>query len=161
MPVINTTSKNLSTYKTKMFRDVVNLVQNAITDVQILAMRDAPKFVNIDKKFTDKGLVGEVGVMGGVNTKEFGDDGLSGEVDKDDDSNRNNIAAYIEFGTGLSAREILAGYPKWIQDIAYEFYVNGQGTLQGKPYLYNNFLVIAEKFKRDLKELVDGQSNGD
>ena len=141
MPVINTTSKNLSTYKTKMFRDVVNLVQNAITDVQILAMRDAPKFVNIDKKFTDKGLTGEVGVMG--------------------DMEGNHIAAYIEFGTGLSAREILAPYPQWIKDIAHEFYVNGQGTLEGKPYLYNNFLIIAEKFKRDLKELVDGQSNGD
>ena len=141
MPVINTTSKNLSTYKTKMFRDVVRLVENAITDVQRMAMRDAPKFVNIDKKFTDKGLSGEVGVMG--------------------DMEGNHIAAYIEFGTGLSAREILAPYPQWIKDIAHEFYVNGQGKLQGKPYLYNNFLVIAEKFKRDLKELVDGQSNGD
>ena len=141
MPVINTTSKNLSTYKTKMFRDVVRLVENAITDVQILAMRDAPKFVNIDKKFTDKGLTGEVGVMG--------------------EMEGNHIAAYIEFGTGLSAREILAPYPQWIKDIAHEFYVNGQGKLQGKPYLYNNFLVIAEKFKRDLKKLVDGQSNGD
>ena len=141
MPVINTTSKNLSTYKTKMFRDVVQLVENAITDVQILAMRDAPKFVNIDKKFTDKGLTGEVGVMG--------------------EMEGNHIAAYIEFGTGLSAREILAPYPQWIKDIAHEFYVNGQGKLQGKPYLYNNFLAISEKFKRDLKELVDGQSNGD
>ena len=141
MPVINTTSKNLSTYKTQMFRDVVNLVENAITDVQILAMRDAPKFVNIDKKFTNKGLTGEVGVMG--------------------DMEGNHIAAYIEFGTGLSAREILAPYPQWIKEIAHEFYVNGQGTLQGKPYLYNNFLVIAEKFKKELKELVDGQSNGD
>jgi len=141
MPVINTTSKNLSTYKTKMFRDVVQLVENAITDVQILAMRDAPKFVNIDKKFTDKGLTGEVGVMG--------------------EMEGNHIAAYIEFGTGLSAREILAPYPQWIKDIAYEFYVSGEGKLKGKPYLYNNFLVIAEKFKRDLKELVDGQSNGD
>ena len=141
MPVINTTSKNLSTYKTKMFRDVVRLVENAITDVQILAMRDAPKFVNIDKKFTDKGLTGEVGVMG--------------------EMEGNHIAAYIEFGTGLSAREILAPYPQWIKDIAHEFYVSGQGKLKGKPYLYNNFLVIAEKFKRDLKELVDGQNNGD
>ena len=141
MPVINTTSKNLSTYKTKMFRDVVQLVENAITDVQILAMRDAPKFVNIDKKFTNKGLTGEVGVMG--------------------EMEGNHIAAYIEFGTGLSAREILAPYPQWVKDIAYEFYVTGQGKLKGKPYLYNNFLVIAEKFKRDLKELVDGQSNGD
>ena len=141
MPVINTTSKNLSTYKTKMFRDVVQLVEDAITEVQILAMRDAPKFVNIDKKFTNKGLTGEVGVMG--------------------EMEGNHIAAYIEFGTGLSAREILAPYPQWIRDIAYEFYVNGQGKLKGKPYLYNNFLAIAEKFKRDLKDLVDGQSNGD
>jgi hypothetical protein len=161
MPVINTTSKNLSTYKTKMFRDVVQLVENAITDVQRMAMRDAPKFVSISKEFTNKGLAGEVGVMGGVNTKEFGDDGLSGEVDKDDDSNRNNIAAYIEFGTGLDAIRILAPYPQWIKDIAYEFYVSGEGKLKGKPYLYNNFLVIAEKFKKELKELVDGQSNGD
>ena len=141
MTVINTTSKNLSTYKTKMFRDVVNLVENAITDVQILAMRDAPKFVNIDKKFTNKGLTGEVGVMG--------------------EMEGNHIAAYIEFGTGLSAREILAPYPQWIKDIAHEFYVTGQGKLKGKPYLYNNFLAIAEKFKKELKELVDGQSNGD
>ena len=144
MPVIkfiNTKSKNLSTYPTKMFSDVVRLEENAITDVQILAMRDAPKFVNIDKKFTDKGLTGEVGVMG--------------------EMEGNHIAAYIEFGTGLSAREILAPYPQWVKDIAHEFYVNVQGKLQGKTYLYINFLVIAEKFKRDLKKLVDGQSNGD
>ena len=119
MPVINTTSKNLSTYKTKMFRDVVRLVENAITDVQRLAMRDAPKFVNRDKKFTDKGLTGEVGVMG--------------------EMEGNHIAAYSEFGTGLSAREILAPYPQWVQDIAHEFYVNGQGKLQGKHYLNKNF----------------------
>ena len=87
-----------------MFRDVVQLVENAITDVQILAMRDAPKFVNIDKKFTDRGLTGEVGVMG--------------------EMEGNHIAAYIEFGTGLSAREILAPYPQWIKDIAHEFYVS-------------------------------------
>ena len=141
MPVINTTSKNLSTYKTQMFMDVVQLVEDAITDVQILATRDAPKFVSIAKEFTDEGLTGEVGVMG--------------------EMEGNHIAAYIEFGTGLSAREILAPYPQWIKDIAYEFYVSGEGKLKGKPYLYNNFLVIAEKFKKELKELVDGQSNGD
>lgn len=141
MAVINTTSKNLKSYKSKMYKDVVRLVENAITDVQIAATVDAPKFVNIDKKFSEKGLVGEVGVMG--------------------DFEGTHIAAYIEFGTGLSAQQILAGYPQWIKDIAWEFYVNGLGTLKGKPYLYNNFLVVLEKFKKDLKELVDGQDNGD
>ena len=139
MAVINTTSKNLQVYKSELFRKVVQLVENAITDVQIAATVDAPKFVSIDKKFTEKGMVGEVGVMGGSDP----------------------MPAYFEFGTGLSAREILAPYPQWIKDIAMEFFLTGLGTLQGKPYLYNNFLVVVEKFKKDLKKLVDGQSNRD
>lgn len=139
MAVINTTSKNLQAYKSELFREVVQLVENAITDVQIAATMDAPKFVSIDKKFTEKGLVGEVGVMGGSDP----------------------MPAYFEFGTGLSAREILAPYPQWIKDIAMEFFLTGLGTLQGKPYLYNNFLVQLEKFKKELKKLVDGQSNRD
>lgn len=106
---------------------------DSITEVEILATRRAPNFVSIDKRFTDGGLTGEVGVMGD-----------------------NPIAAYFEFGTGLSAVEILADYPDWVRNIAYDFYVNGKGTLQGKPYLFNNFLVIAERFEKELQQLLDG-----
>jgi hypothetical protein len=38
-----------------------------------------------------------------------------------------------------------------------QFFVNGLGTLQGKPYLYNNFLKNVEKFKIDLQALMDKQ----
>ena len=141
MAVINTTSKNLKTYQTQMFRDVVNLVDMAINDLHIAAIVDAPKFVTMKKEFTDKGLTGSVAVDG-----EF---------------EGTHLPAYIEFGTGLSAVEILRNYPQWIKDIAMQFYVNGRGTLQGKPYLYNNFLVIQKKFERDLKALVDKKSNLD
>ena len=34
-------------------------------------------------------------------------------------------AMYFEFGTGLSASQILAPYPQWVKDIAYEYYVSG------------------------------------
>jgi hypothetical protein len=136
MPVINTTSSNLKNYRAKKISEIKNLVMDSITEVEILATRQAPDFVSIDKSFSDGGLAGEVGVMGD-----------------------NPIAAYFEFGTGLSAVEILAGYPDWVRSIALDFYVNGKGTLQGKPYLFNNFLVIEEKFKGELNKIVNGQEH--
>jgi len=48
----------------------------------------------------------------------------------------NNLAAYFEFGTGLSAREILAPYPQWIKDIAWQFYVNGLGYIERKNRIF-------------------------
>jgi hypothetical protein len=66
----------------------------------------------------------------------------------------NPMAAYFEFGTGLSAREILAPYPQWIKDIAWKFYINGLGTLKGKPYLYPSVLKNTEIFNKKLDEIV-------
>ena len=150
--VENTLSKNLDLYKTQLFRDVVQLVEFAIKDTEMDAKRalnfDASyavdtRFINVVSSFRDKGLTGEVSV-----------DGAKREGGKGGD----DMAAYIEFGTGLSAREILAPYPQWVKDIAMEFFVNGLGTLQGKPYLYNNFLKNVEKFKADLQALMDKQT---
>jgi len=150
--VENTLSKNLDLYKTQLFRDVVQLVEFAIKDTEMDAKRalnfDASyavdtRFINVASSFKNKGLTGEVSV-----------DGAKREGGKGGD----DMAAYIEFGTGLSAREILAPYPQWVKDIAMEFFVNGLGTLQGKPYLYNNFLKNVEKFKADLQALMDKQT---
>ncbi len=149
--VKNTLSKNLDLYKTQLFRDVVQLVEFAIEDTEMEAKRalnfDASyevdtRFINIVSSFRNKGLTGEIAVDG---------------AKRGDSKGGNDMAAYIEFGTGLSAREILAPYPQWVKDIAMEFFVNGLGTLQGKPYLYNNFLKNVEKFKADLKALMDKQ----
>lgn len=136
MPVINTTSRNLERYRDEIVKKVKNLVFDSITEVEIMATRQAPNFISIDKKFSDGGLTGEVGVMGD-----------------------NPMAAYIEFGTGLYAAELLKDYPEWIRNIAWEFYVNGRGTLQSSPYLFNNFLVVEEKFKMELNRILNGQVN--
>src|SRR5690554_1819923 len=144
--VINTTTGNLQRYSKDTLKEIKLLVADITTQIEIDATRDAPRFtdagegnktegdlfINIDKKFTDNGYTGEVGVMG-----------------------ENNMAAYLEFGTGLSAREILAPYPQWIKDIAWKFFVTGQGTLKGKPYLYPNVLKGIPVFQRELKQLVD------
>ncbi|MGJ1362889.1 hypothetical protein ACR79B_20745 [Sphingobacterium spiritivorum] len=120
-------SAEIEGYRERKIKQLKDLVQNSITKVEILATRDAPNFITIDKKFSKNGLSGEVGVMGS-----------------------NEMAAYIEFGTGLSARDILSKYPQWVRDIAMKFYVNGQGTLQGKPYLYNNLLAVTAEFENQV-----------
>jgi hypothetical protein len=135
--VINTTSDNLKKYKADQIRKMRYLVVDTVTDIEIEATRNAPVgedgdiFINIDKRFTNNDMTGEVGVMG-----------------------ENNLAAYFEFGTGLSAREILAPYPEWIREIAWKFYINGLGTLKGKPYLYPSVLKNTEIFNKKLDEIV-------
>lgn len=136
--VINTTSGNLSKYKDKQLREIKNLVVDTATTIEIEATRDAPRgehdsdvFINIDKTIRKGGLEAEVGVMG-----------------------ENPLAAYFEFGTGLSARKILAPYPQWIRDIAWQFYVNGLGTLKGKPYFYPSVLKNEPIFDKELEKLI-------
>lgn len=47
-----------------------------------------------------------------------------------------DYAAYVEFGTGQFAAEYVATLePEWAE-IAYKFYKNGQGKLEGEPYFY-------------------------
>jgi len=135
--VINTTSDNLKKYKAGQVKKMRELVVDTVTTIEIEATRKAPVgedgdiFINIDKRFTNNDMTGEVGVMG-----------------------ENNLAAYFEFGTGLSAREILAPYPEWIRDIAWKFYINGLGTLKGKPYLYPSVLKNTEIFNKKLDEII-------
>lgn len=150
--VVNTTSANLKKYKEETIKKIANLVQDIATEVEIAATRGAPAFVTIDKKITEKGLQAEVGVMGGglVDIKDSTGN-VVGRVYKDG----NPIAAYFEFGTGLSAKKILAKYPDWIKKIARQFYINGKGTLTGKPYLFNNFLLKKKDFERELKKIVN------
>lgn len=129
--IINTVGRDLEKYRKDIIKQVTDLISDFASQLEIAATRDAPNFIHIDKKISKGGLKAEVGVMGD-----------------------NPMAAYIEFGTGLSAQDILAPYPQWIRDIAMQFYVNGQGTLKGKPYLYNNYLRLMHAFRVELDKIL-------
>ena len=146
--IINTVGRDLDKYRKDTLKKVKNLVSEFASQLEIDAIKDLNRassdrdymldeglenlnFINIDKKFTNGGFKAEVGVMG-----------------------ENDLAAYIEFGTGLSAREILAPYPQEIRDIAMKFYVNGQGIMQGHPYLYNNYLRLLHGFRVELDKIL-------
>ena len=49
--------------------------------------------------------------------------------------------AWMEFGTGLSAREILSNpeYSQEVRTLARTYYRNGQGRIIGQPYLMPAF----------------------
>lgn len=139
--LVNTVSKDLQRYKTEVIIKVKKLVIDSLTRIEIMATRSLTRnstpelslnFIVVQKRITEGGLQGEVGVMGS-----------------------DPLPAYIEFGTGLFAVDILSNYPQWVKDIAMQFYVNGQGTLQGKPYLYNNFLIVKIEFEKKLQEILD------
>lgn len=136
--VINTTSVNLDKYRKEQIRKMRELVVDTVKNIEVEATRKAPQFVTVESEFRNNDLTGEVGVWG-----------------------ENNLAAYFEFGTGLSAREILAPYPQWIKDIAWEFYINGQGTLQGKPYLYPAVLRYGNEFYKKMAKLVKNKTKDD
>ena len=140
--VDNKVTLNLKKYKESIVSEAKELISDFATDVEIAATRDAPNFLSIDKKFENGGLSAEIGVMGG---QMVGENQSSGY----------NIAAYWEFGTGLSAAEITAGYPQWVKDKAMEYYVSGKGTLVGSPYLFNNFLARIPNFERKVNKMLD------
>ena len=138
----NTLTYDLIGYKDEVIAKTKQFIQQLIFKTNEEATRDAPSFVSIGNEFEDKGLTGRVGVLGQQTVPK-------------NQSDPANLAAYFEFGTGLSASQILAPYPQWVKDIAFEYYVNGEGTLIGKPYLFNNFLKNIETFERDLNALLE------
>lgn len=134
--ITSSVKTDLENYKNYTLKKVRLAVMKLIKDTEIEATYAAPNFIKIDGVISDGGYSGEVGVMG------------------DTDSKEGKMAAYIEFGTGLSAVQILAPYPKEVKDTAMKFYVNGKGTLIGSPYLYNNFLKNLETFKTNIANLM-------
>lgn len=132
---------DLEMYSDQFIDDVKYLLEEVLISTEIQATRDAPSFISIDKRITDGGLKGEVGILGN-------------QLSPPDKGDPSNLAVYIEFGTGLSAKEILADYPEWIKELAMQYYVNGRGTLIGSPYLFNNFLTYISIFERKLELLI-------
>jgi hypothetical protein len=120
------------------------------TEIEIKAIQRAPSTweglplsikQRIDKIVEDNGLSYRVGIQG---------------ADPDFE-----IEAWLEFGTGLSAKEILGrpNYTTEVRDIARRFFRNGRGRIVGQPYLFPSYFEatsdlveqIEEEIKKDIK----------
>jgi hypothetical protein len=125
---------------------VKDILASTATDIEIDAIRNAPSSwqglplnikQRIDKVAEDKGLGWRVGIQ-------------SGDPDFE-------IEAWLEFGTGLSARQILSNpkYTQEVRDIARRFYRNGKGRIIGQPYLMPAFFRNTANLVTDIENEIN------
>lgn len=58
--------------------------------------------------------------------------------------------AYVEFGTGTNVE-----VPQEWKDLAWSYYVNGQGFMHPQPFLYPAYRKGIKQYEADLKDLLD------
>lgn len=116
--------------ETAMVEAVKDVLANTATDVEKQAIASAPTQwegyplnikQKIDKKSSNNGLLWQVGV----------DVPTTGE----------QWEAWMEFGTGLSAEQILKNptYSEEVRTLARTYFRNGKGRIIGQPYLMPAF----------------------
>jgi hypothetical protein len=63
------------------------------------------------------------------------------------------IMAYLEFGTGVYAKEYLSGQPENVRRLARTFFKTGKGTLRAFPYLIPSFEQNRSKIVNKLRSI--------
>jgi len=132
--------------ETEMIEAVKDVLANTATNVEKQAITSAPTQwegfplnikQKIDKKSSNNGLLWQVGV----------DVPTSGE----------QWEAWMEFGTGLSAKEILSNptYSEEVRTLARTYFRNGRGRIIGEPYLMPAFYRNTANLVNDMVEEIN------
>jgi HK97 gp10 family phage protein len=132
--------------ETAMIEAVKDVLANTATNVEKQAIASAPTQwegfplnikQKIDKKSSNNGLLWQVGV----------DVPTSGE----------QWEAWMEFGTGLSAREILSNpqYSQEVRTLARTYFRNGKGRIIGQPYLMPAFYRNSANLVNDMVDEIN------
>jgi len=66
---------------------------------------------------------------------------------------RTEIMAYLEFGTGIYAKDYLSGQPPDVKKLARKFFKTGKGTLRAFPYLIPSFEENRSKIIKKLESI--------
>jgi hypothetical protein len=138
--------RDLNKQEDVVIEAVKDILSSTATDIEIEAIRNAPSSwegqplnikQRIDKVAENDGLAWRVGVQSGDPVFE--------------------IEAWLEFGTGLSAREILSNpqYTQEVRDIARSFYRNGRGRIIGQPYLMPAFFRNTANLVQDIENEIN------
>ena len=126
---------------------VKDTLANTATSIEIEAKTNSPKSYQIGDATINLSFIGQK-----INKKGF-NDGLYWNVGLDVPATGEQWEAWIEFGTGLSASQILGGvqYTSEIKArIKTLFFRNGKGRIIGKPYLYPAFFRNTDNLVNDM-----------
>lgn len=144
--------------------DVRDIVEEKTLAIQLDAIRNAPAagdtidtmgqniagIQTTNRQKINTGINQFIGASFDVQSK-----GLSGEVFIE--SGAGELAAYIEFGTGISAANYVPSLSPDFQAIAMKYYKNGKGTIIKHPFLLPSWFfhqpTVVPAIKKALKSL--------
>jgi hypothetical protein len=114
---------------------VKDVLAETATSIEIEATRNAPASYQIGDASINLSFIRQK-----IN-KKVSESGLFWQVGLDVPTSGEQWEAWMEFGTGLSARDILSNpqYSAEVREIARRYYRNGKGRIIGKPYLMPAF----------------------
>jgi len=138
--------------------DVKGIVEFNLGEIETEAIRNAPG--GGDRIATEFGSQSQSNIARGRNwtpiSQSIGyrlaSDGFSGSVYVE--TSAGEVAIYVEFGTGQSARRYLATVPPEFRSIAARYYLTGKGTIINKPYLLPAFFKYQVQFVKELKSAI-------
>lgn len=121
---------------------------NTATNIEIEASRNAPDSYQIGDKSINLNFISQK-----IN-KKVSNNGFFWNIGLDVPATGEQWEAWMEFGTGLSASQILSNpeYSQEVRNIARTFYRNGQGRIIGTPYLMPAFYKNTDNL---VNEMVD------
>lgn len=125
-------------------------VLDSATAIEMNAKALAAIGAPIDKVAVKEGFGSVIGYQGVVPKGKYTESGkLMGPL-----TPFSPMWAYMEFGTGESAEEYLAGMEPEVKAMARQFYVNGRGTIIARPALIPAFFRERGKFVQEMRKLV-------
>jgi len=135
---------------------VKEIVEVNTGDLEMEAIRNAPG--PGERIQTEHGAVSESDIRNGRWTPisqaigyRISNSGYTGRVFVE--RSAGDIAAWVEFGTGQSAARYLSTVPARWREIARRYYINGRGTIIGRPFLLPAFMKYSVIFQKELKEV--------
>jgi hypothetical protein len=147
--------KNLDKQEDIVIKAVKDSLARVATDIEIEATRNAPTSYQIGDARINLSFIRQ------KIDKDVFQNGLLWNVGLDVPTSGEQWEAWMEFGTGLSAREILSNpqYSQEVRTLARTYYRNGKGRIIGQPYLMPAFFrntanlvqEIENEINKDLK----------
>lgn len=142
----------------KFQEEVKEIISINVSDLELQAIRDAPG--PSDRIATQYGSENERDIVNGRNwtpisqaiTSEIYPNGFGGRVIVNNSAG--DIAAWVEFGSGQSAKSYLLTVPAEWRDLARKYYINGRGTILAQPYLYPAFQKYSLQVQKELKQAI-------
>lgn len=131
--------------------EVRDAVEDAVQDIYDQARLDAPG--PRDPIKTTYGTMQIEDAIDQMLNKEFTNNNFTGGVYIAEQASK--MYVYIEFSTGNSAAQYIPTLPKEFQDFARKYYVNGKGTIIGKPFLLPAYFKYRSEFVKNLKKIVE------